>query len=128
VADSRSKDHEISKSLLELSTILISKTSLEEFSYRVLENARRLTQSKYGFVGYMDPQTGSLISPTLNRDIRHECQISDKPIRFEKPCGLWGWVLQNKKPIICNEPSNEPRSTGTPPGIFPYNDFCPLRH
>jgi PAS domain-containing protein len=42
MADSRSKDHEISKSLLELSTILISKISLEEFSYRVLENAERL--------------------------------------------------------------------------------------
>ena len=123
MADSRSTDHEISKSLLELSTILISKISLEEFSYLVLENAKRLTQSKYGFVGYMDPQTESLISPTLSKDIWHECQISDKIIRFEKPRGLWGWVLQNKKPILCNEPSNEPRSTGTPPGHIPIQRF-----
>ncbi|CAB1060005.1 Two-component system sensor histidine kinase [Olavius sp. associated proteobacterium Delta 1] len=123
MADSTSKDHEISNSLLELSSVLISKISLEEFSYLVLENAKRLTQSKYGFVGYMDPQTGSFICPTLSRDIWHECQVPDKTFRFEKPCGLWGWVLENKKPIICNEPSDEIISTGTPPGHIPIQRF-----
>ena len=103
MADSTLNEIEISNSLLELSTVLISKTSLEEFSYRVLETAKRLTKSKYGFVGYIDPQTEALICPTMSRDIWNECQITDKSVIFDKFRGLWGWVLKNKKSIVCND-------------------------
>lgn len=123
MSDSSMEEHEISRSLLELSTILITKTSLEEFSYLVLENAKRLTGSQYGIVGYIDPQTGSLISPTLSRDIWDKCQVTDKTVIFEKSCGLWGWVLNNKKSIICNDLPNDMRATGTPPGHIPIQRF-----
>jgi PAS domain-containing protein len=114
---------QINKILLDLSAALISKTPLEEFSYLVLENAKRLTGSKYGFVGYLDPQTKFLVSPTLSRDIWNECQITDKTVIFEKFGGLWGWVLKHKSSIICNDPSNDRRSSGTPPGHIPIQRF-----
>jgi PAS domain-containing protein len=113
----------ISKSMLALSTLLISRTSLDEFSYRVLETAKHLTKSKYGFVGYLDPQTGYLICPTMNREIWDECQIPDKTITFEKFHGLWGWVLKNKASILCNNPQTDDRATGTPPGHIPVRRF-----
>lgn len=113
----------ISKSMLALSTLLISQTSLDEFSYHVLETAKRLTKSKYGFVGYLDPQTGWLICPTMNREIWHECQIPNKTVTFEKFHGLWGWVLTNKKSILCNDPQTDSRATGTPPGHIPIRRF-----
>ncbi|UCD81707.1 MAG: GAF domain-containing protein [Desulfobacterales bacterium] len=102
---------------------MISKSTQEEFSYPVLETAKRLTKSRYGFVGYMDPGTGFLISPTLSRDIWDECRIPDKTVAFKKFAGLWGWVLTNKKSIICNDPAKDHRSTGTPPGHIAIRRF-----
>jgi PAS domain-containing protein len=113
----------ISKSMLALSTLLISQTSLDEFSYRVLETAKCLTESKYGFVGYLDPQTGYLNCPTMNREIWDECQVPDKTITFEKFHGLWGWVLGNKASILCNDPQTDSRATGTPSGHIPIRRF-----
>jgi PAS domain-containing protein len=71
----------------------------------------------------IDPQTESLINSTMTRDIWYECQIPDKTVIFEKYCGLWGWVLKNKRSIVSNEPSNDIRSTGTPSGHIPIQRF-----
>ncbi len=117
--DSTGNNH----SLTELSHALLASESIEEIAARVLESARRLTGSRHGFVGYIDPETGDLVSPTLTQDIWESCRIPDKDFRFTRFCGLWGRVLETKKPLLANRPGTHPHSTGIPEGHIPIEKF-----
>ena len=107
----------------DLSRALLSPTSVEDISSLILDYAKRLTNSEFGFVGYIDPQTGYLISPTMTKDIWDKCQVKDKDIVFKKFRGLFGWVINNKKSVLTNTPAKDPRSSGTPKGHMPIQRF-----
>ncbi len=113
----------VQSKLRDLAQTLISPGSKLDVSEMVLISAKELTQSKYGFVGTIDPQTGNLVSHTLSRTIWENCQVPDKSIIFEKFCGLWGWVLENSSPVLCNDPEKDSRSTGVPEGHIPVHNF-----
>lgn len=113
----------INSDLAILSSKLLESTPIEDISDLVLEYAQSFTRSEFGFVGYIDPKTGFLISPTMTRNIWTECHVKDKSVIFEKFGGLWGWVLTNKQPILTNQPNDDPRSTGTPTGHIPIETF-----
>ena len=113
----------VNAAIATLSKALLSPTSIEDISYLVLEEAKRLTESEFGFVGYIDPETGYLVCPTLTRDVWEDCQIPDKDITFREFRGLWGWVLNNKEALLINKPLRDPRSTGTPEGHVPIHSF-----
>ena len=113
----------VNAALAELSGKLMTLTSIDEMSYLVLQHAQHLTGSRFGFVGYIDPQTGFLVSPTLTRDIWQTCQIPDKRIVFETFGGLWGWVLEQREPLLTNAPDLDARSTGVPQGHIPIERF-----
>ncbi|HKJ97363.1 MAG TPA: GAF domain-containing protein [Desulfotignum sp.] len=114
---------DIESDLSRLATLLLTTTSLEKIADHVLDAAKRLTNSSYGFVGTFDDQHKRFISHTMTKDIWHECQIPDKSIVFEKYCGLWGWVLQNQTPVMANDMDNDPRSSGTPEGHIKIQAF-----
>ncbi len=109
--------------IAELSRSLISLASLDEISALVLDHAKQLTGSAFGFVGYMDAKTGYLVSPTLTQDIWDSCQIPDKRFVFETFGGLWGWVLDHREPILTNTPQDDPRSSGVPQGHIAIQRF-----
>jgi PAS domain S-box-containing protein len=107
----------------EISCQLLDAGSFEEISHRVLEKGKELTGSPFGFVGYMDPQTGSFVSATHTRDIWDACRVADKTFVFEKFTGLWGWVLNNRRPIVANHPERDPRAVGVPDGHIQIQRF-----
>jgi len=118
-----SRQLEVDRAVAELSRSLIAAESAEDISYLVLEHAKRLTRSTYGYVGYIDPSSGYLVSPTLTRDVWDACQVADKSFVFKKFAGLWGWVLKNRQPLLTNAATEDPRSTGIPPGHMPIDRF-----
>ncbi len=118
-----SRQLEVNRAVAELARSVIAAHSIEDISELVLEHAKRLTRSQYGYVGYIDPSTGYLVSPTLTRDIWDECQVSDKTFVFEEFTGLWGWVLNNREPLLTNDATSDPRSTGIPTGHMPIHRF-----
>jgi PAS domain S-box-containing protein len=107
----------------ELASALLSLESLDEISDFVLEQAKYLTASQFGFVGYIEPETGYLVCPTLTKEIWDSCQVEDKGIVFREFSGLWGWVLDHRKPLLTNAPADDPRSSGTPIGHLPIRSF-----
>ncbi len=113
----------INAAIAELSSALILPKPIEDISWLVLEHAKHLTRSDFGFVGFIDPDTGYLVSVTMTRDIWDSCHVPDKEIIFRKFSGLWGWVLENRKPLLTNSPAQEPMSAGTPPGHIPISRF-----
>ncbi len=114
---------EMEGAVAELSSALLEPISIDEIAYRVLAHAKRLTGSKFGYVGYIDPETGHLVSSTLTREIWEECQVPDKTCVFEEFSGLWGWVLENRKSLMTNEPQDDWRSSGIPEGHVPIKRF-----
>ena len=106
-----------------LSRELLTENSLDAVSRHVLEGAQRLTESGFGYVGYIDPETGFLVTPTLTREIGSQCRIEDKPFVFETFTGLFGWVLNHRKPILTNAAHADPRSSGVPGGHIEIRRF-----
>lgn len=123
VEEALSREASMNAAIAELSSALILPKSIEDISWMVLEHAKQLTSSGFGYVGFIDPDTGYLVSVTLTRDIWDTCRVPHKEIIFKKFCGLWGWVLDNRKPLLTNSPAQEPMSSGTPPGHIPISRF-----
>jgi PAS domain S-box-containing protein len=113
----------VNQAIADLSRALLSSDTLEDISLLVLDHARQLTGSSFGFVGYIEPHTGYLVSPTLTRDIWDSCNVPDKDIVFKQFGGLWGWVLEHKTSLLTNHLADEPRSTGVPAGHLPIRRF-----
>jgi diguanylate cyclase (GGDEF)-like protein/PAS domain S-box-containing protein len=116
-------DARVNASMVELSRALLSSLPLDEIASLVYEHALHLTDSKLAFCGYLHPQTGALVVPTLTGEVWEACQIEDKRIEFDKFVGLWGWVLEHGQSLLTNSPSADPRSIGTPPGHLPIHRF-----
>ncbi|MCG8620279.1 MAG: PAS domain S-box protein [Desulfobacterales bacterium] len=113
----------IEEELADLSALLLTQTSLEAISEQVLKTAKRLTRSRYGYVGTYDDQTASLTCHTMTRDVWKDCRIPDKSIVFEKCTGLFGWVLEHRKPLMLNQVADEKRACGTPEGHIPIEAY-----
>jgi PAS domain S-box-containing protein len=116
-------EDEANQAVVELAETLHGSLTVDEIAALVLERAQRLTGSKFGYVGYIDPQTGYLVSPTISRDIWDICQVAGKDIIFKEFTGLWGWVLKSRQPLLTNSPAEDPRSSGTPSGHIPIERF-----
>lgn len=120
---SLAREAAVNAALAELSQTLIQTYSIEEISAEVLEVAQRLTASAFGYVGYIDASTGSLVVPTLTKGIWDSCEVEDKSLVFDKFNGLWGWVLNQRETLMTNAPAEDPRSVGIPAGHLPVERF-----
>lgn len=97
--------------LVDLSKALVKpENSIESLSALVLEYAKCLTNSPVGYVGYIDKQTNSFVSPTITPEVSKIFNIPERNIGVDEFQGLWGWVLENKKPLLSNDPLNDARS------------------
>ncbi len=114
---------ELPAGLFEAFRQCLNTDDIETLSAATLEQCRRFTGSDLGFVGYVDPATGYLNCPTMTRDIFAQCKVAGKTVVFEKAGGLGGWVLDQKAPLIANDPPAHPASVGTPPGHLPIRRF-----
>ncbi|WP_022661301.1 PAS domain S-box protein [Paucidesulfovibrio longus] len=102
---------------------LLDKADIGKIANLVLKTAQEVTGARFGFVGLVNPKDGSLDCPTMTDDIWEACEIPDKSRVFEKPCGLWGWAMKTRHPVVANNPSAHPQSAGVPEGHVPIENF-----
>lgn len=114
---------ELNLAMSRLSKLILRSRSLEEIAPLVMETAITLTDSKYGFVGYLDQKTGQLVCPTMTPEIWDTCGMTDKTAIFKHFGGMWGWVLQNNAPLLTNDPQHDARATGVPRGHIAIERF-----
>lgn len=117
------REMNVNNALARLSQMLLSTNNIEEISWLVLEDTRLLTQSEFGYVGYINPENGNLICTTMTRDIWTKCRVPGKSIIFKHFKGLYGWPLKSGESIFTNNPSLDSRSEGTPKGHVPIRRF-----
>jgi signal transduction histidine kinase/DNA-binding response OmpR family regulator len=113
----------VNEAVAELSAALIAPLAIESISSLVLDKAKDLTRSRYGYTGYIDPSTGWLVSPALSREMSDACGMTDKDMVFKKFDGLWGWVLSNRTSLMTNNPESDSRSSGLPEGHIAIQRF-----
>ncbi|MCG3227304.1 MAG: PAS domain S-box protein [Candidatus Heimdallarchaeota archaeon] len=121
--ESLEREVDINAAVSILSAQLLAPTSIEEISNLVLKYAQMLTTSEFGYVGYIDQNTGYLNATTLTQEIWDVCEVPDKRAVFNKFTGIWGWVLKNKKSLLTNSPIQHPEFIGTPEGHIPIEKF-----
>jgi two-component sensor histidine kinase len=81
----------------------------EEMYERVLDVVLDALDSRHGVFGYID-QEGSLVCPSMTREIFEQCRMSDTTIVFPADSwgGIWGASLTTMKSILSNSPGSVP--------------------
>ena len=98
--------------------------SIEEISRTILDEARRLTGSRFGFAGYISPPSGGLVIPAVTEEAAKGMPADGKELAFREFRGLWGWVLKTKKPLLTNRAASDPRAKGVPAGHAKIERFA----
>ena len=105
--------------LLHLSQI--SEASLKEITGFTLEQAIALTQSKIGFVGFMNEDESVYTLHAVSKDVVKECNVIGDPLQWHVvDAGIWADAIRERKTLFVNDYSKpHPRKKGFPPG-HPY--------
>jgi PAS domain S-box-containing protein len=87
----------------------------------VLDEIVALTQSRYGFYGFLNEDESVMTLYSWSREAMEECQIRDKPREFPiSKAGLWGDAVRQRKTLIINDyQANHPSKKGLPEGHVP---------
>jgi PAS domain S-box-containing protein len=101
----------------------------EELGRACLRIAEAITQSKFAFIGEINPATGGLDDMAISDPGWEACRMQDPAGREKrvptgfKIHGVYGRVLQDGKGFFTNDPSTHPDSIGTPVGHPPLRAF-----
>ncbi len=111
-------------------TLIAQEPDHKTVAHQVLDYARELTKSEYGYVSYIDPANGDMISYTLSELMESRCNLlsNQQSLTFAiKPDGtypgLWGHSLNTLKPFIANDPATHPAAKGLPKGHIPIENM-----
>ena len=121
----------VSNALAELSSVSITpSSSIKDIANTVLDCAKLLTDSKHGYVSFIDPETGDNVGYTLTSMMERECSVSGEDKRIVFPVGpdgrypgLWGHALNTRQGFYTMSPATHEASRGIPEGHVPITSF-----
>lgn len=96
----------LNESRLEGLLALYEKTesTFNEIAHFALEDAVRLTQSRIGYVAFVNESEDVLTMYSWSDAAMEKCRIKDKPIVYPiSTTGLWGEAVRQRRPIITND-------------------------
>jgi len=77
---------------------------IQEITDFALEAAVRLTESKIGYLAFMNEDETVLTMHSWSKTAMEQCAIIDKPIVYPlETTGLWGEAVRRRKPVITND-------------------------
>ena len=91
---------------------------MQEITDFALEEAVRLTESKIGYLAFMNEDESVLTMHSWSKTAMEQCAIIDKPIVYPvEMTGLWGEAVRQRRPIVTNDYSApNPLKKGHPEG------------
>lgn len=90
------------EALLKLSRM--DKAGEKELADFALEEAIILTNSKIGYLAFMNADETVLSICSWSKQVMQQCKTRDKPIDFPvEKGGLWGEAVRHRKPMITND-------------------------
>ncbi|MBF0510372.1 MAG: PAS domain S-box protein, partial [Deltaproteobacteria bacterium] len=117
--------------LARLSSALVSlPADVADIAEMVLDQARILTGSTYGYVSAIEQDTGENTSHALVKMMPDECALpgKERKISFSQGTdghypGLWGHSLNIKEAFYTNSPQTHPAAAGLPTGHVLIDKF-----
>jgi PAS domain S-box-containing protein len=105
--------------LLHLSQI--SEASLKEISSFTLEQTIALTQSKIGFLGFLNEDESIYTLHAVSKDVVKECNVIGEPLQWHvADAGIWADAIRDRKTLFVNDYAKpHPEKKGFPAG-HPY--------
>lgn len=132
ITEKKKNDNEIIFNNLRLKgiiNILQSKTSsVQEFLDFSLNEALKLTESKFGYIYWYNSQKKEFILNSWSKDVMKECAVQNPQSCYElDKTGLWGEAVRQRKPIILNDFSSlNPYKKGFPKGHVELKSFLTI--
>lgn len=104
------------EALLQLNQIAAA--TFQEITNFALEEAVRLTESKIGYLAFVNAEETELTMHAWSKTALDQCQVADKPIVYQvAEVGLWGEAVRQRKPVITNDyAAPNPAKKGCPVG------------
>ncbi|MEN6309496.1 MAG: GAF domain-containing protein, partial [Anaerohalosphaeraceae bacterium] len=96
----------------------MSDSTLKEITDFALEEAVRLTQSRIGYLAFLNEDESVLTMHSWSKSAMAQCAINDKPIIYPVvSTGLWGEAVRQRRPVITNDyTADNPLKKGYPQG------------
>lgn len=124
------KDNDYEKILAELKLneerliSLLKMTQLKGLSEKdyidyTLEECVRLTNSKVGYLHFINENQNSLSLYTWSKGVLKHCSAEKTPHYPIEDAGIWADCFREKNPVIHNDYPNYPHKKGYPEGHFP---------
>jgi len=81
-----------------------SSISIKEICDVTLEAIAEITQSKYGFFGFLDDAEENMIIHSWTGETMKGCTVVDKPVVFPVgKAGLWAEAIRHRRPLVVND-------------------------
>ena len=97
----------------------MTEATLKEITDFALEAAVRLTQSKIGYLAFLNEDESVLTMHSWSRSAMAECVTAEKPILYPvESTGLWGEAVRQRRPVITNDYA----------AVNPWKKGCPEGH
>ena len=116
----------VNASILGLSNSILSTNSIDDVSFLILEYARILTNSPFGYTGYLQKDSDFLIVAALTKNIWAHCKVNEKAIKYKNCNGLPAQIIKQAKPVILNIDDNEKNELSVPEGHIEINSFLSM--
>jgi PAS domain S-box-containing protein len=122
IADRKRADEELRLNEARLQALVqlnqMASASLQEITDFALESAVALTNSKIGYLAFMNEDESVLTMHSWSKTAMQECAIIDKPIVYQVVnTGLWGEAVRQRKPVFTNDyQAPNPLKKGHPDG------------
>jgi PAS domain S-box-containing protein len=94
---------------------------LSEIAAFVLEQGIALTQSKIGFVGFLNEDESIYTLSAVSKEVVKECDVTGDPLQWHiAEAGMWADAIRQRRTLFINDYSQpHPRKKGLPSG-HPY--------
>jgi PAS domain S-box-containing protein len=104
-----------------LSLHQMTHSPLKDITDFALEGAVRLTESRLGYLAFVNDDQTELTMHSWSRRALAGCAVADKSLTYRvDETGLWGEAVRQRRPIITNEYSGpNPGKKGLPEGHVP---------
>ena len=109
--------------LLHLSQI--GDAPLKEITGFTLEKAIALTDSKIGFLGFLNEEETVYTLHSVSRSVVKGCNVAGNPVEWViAGAGIWADAIRERKTLFVNDYSRpHPRKKGLPAGHLPIHNF-----
>ena len=103
-------------------------SSTQEFLDSALNEAIKLTESRFGYIYFYSEEKKEFILNSWSKDVMKECMVQEPSTCYElDKTGLWGEAVRQRRPIIVNDfRAKNPLKKGYPKGHVELTSFLTL--